>query len=60
VTLNIVDDGAGFDPDSVAGHPQRGIGLRNMIERLDAIGGQLEITSSSAGTVVRASVDLKN
>lgn len=60
VTLSIADDGEGFDPEGVAGHPQRGIGLRNMIERLDAIGGQLDITSSNAGTTVRASVDLEH
>jgi two-component system NarL family sensor kinase len=58
--LTIVDDGAGFDPEGVATHPQRGIGLRNMMERLDAIGGALDITSSQAGTTVRASVELKD
>jgi len=58
LTLAILDDGAGFDLDDVATHPQRGIGLRNMQERLDAIGGALQITSSKAGTTVRASVDL--
>jgi two-component system NarL family sensor kinase len=60
VTLTIADDGAGFDPEHVAGHPQHGIGLRNMMERLDAIGGQLDIDSSNAGTTVRAAVDLKD
>lgn len=58
LTLAIRDDGAGFDADDVAKHPQRGIGLRNMLERLDAIGGQLRITSSAAGTTVCAIVDL--
>jgi two-component system NarL family sensor kinase len=58
LTLAIQDDGAGFDTEDVAVHPQRGIGLRNMMERLDAIGGALDITSSAAGTTVRASVDL--
>jgi two-component system NarL family sensor kinase len=60
IVLTIADDGAGFDPEGVATHPQRGIGLTNMIERLDAIGGQLDIASSAAGTTVRASVDLKD
>jgi two-component system NarL family sensor kinase len=60
LTLAIEDDGAGFDLDGVATHPQRGIGLRNMMERLDAIGGALDITSSAAGTTVRASVDLSH
>jgi two-component system NarL family sensor kinase len=60
LTLAILDDGAGFDTEDVAVHPQRGIGLRNMMERLDAIGGALHITSSATGTTVRASVDLSN
>jgi two-component system NarL family sensor kinase len=46
------DDGAGFDADGVAEHPKRGIGLRNMMERMDAIGGRFEIASAGAGTVV--------
>jgi two-component system NarL family sensor kinase len=60
LTLAIQDDGAGFDTEDVAVHPQRGIGLRNMMERLDAIGGLLQITSSKAGTTVRAIVDLSH
>jgi len=60
LTLTIADDGAGFDAESVATHPQRGIGLRNMLERLEAIGGTLDITSSRAGTTVRAGVELKD
>lgn len=59
LTLSIVDDGAGFDADSVAVHPQRGIGLRNMMERMDAIGGHLAIESSPQGTRVVASIDLE-
>jgi two-component system NarL family sensor kinase len=55
-TLIIADDGAGFDIDGVAVHPKRGIGLRNMMERMDAVGGTLQITSSAGGTVVRATV----
>jgi two-component system NarL family sensor kinase len=59
VLLTIADDGAGFDAEGVATHPQRGIGLRNMMERLDAIGGHLDIASSAAGTTVCASVELE-
>jgi two-component system NarL family sensor kinase len=57
VTLSIADDGSGFDPVGVASHPKRGIGLRNMMERMDAIGGHLNIASTSAGTTVQASVE---
>jgi two-component system NarL family sensor kinase len=59
LSLSILDDGGGFDADSVAVHPQRGIGLRNMMERMEAIGGRLAITSSPQGTRVVASIDLK-
>ncbi|MET3134652.1 two-component system NarL family sensor kinase [Oxalobacteraceae bacterium GrIS 1.11] len=58
VELRIADDGVGFDIDGIALHPQRGIGLRNMMERMEAIGGTLQITSSPAGTVVLAWLDL--
>jgi two-component system NarL family sensor kinase len=54
VTLRIQDDGAGFDADGIAEHPKRGIGLRNMMERMDAIGGRFDIVSSASGTVVTA------
>jgi two-component system NarL family sensor kinase len=59
VLLTIVDDGGGFDAQGVETHPQRGIGLRNMVERLDAIGGTLGISSTAAGTTVCASVELE-
>ncbi len=58
VTLTVRDDGIGFDAAGIAQHPQRGIGLRNMLERMDAIGGRLHIASSNTGTVVRAAVEL--
>ncbi len=57
VTLSISDDGTGFDTAGIAQHPQRGIGLRNMMERMEAIGGRFALSSSPAGTSVRAHVD---
>jgi len=57
VTLTVSDDGTGFDTAGIAQHPQRGIGLRNMMERMDAIGGRFELISGADGTVVRAHVD---
>ncbi|MYN45053.1 histidine kinase [Pseudoduganella sp. FT93W] len=54
VTLCIRDDGKGFDAEGIALHPQRGIGLRNMMERMDAIGGRFSIESGSTGTVLTA------
>lgn len=58
MTLTVRDDGSGFDSKRVALHPKRGIGLRNMMERMDAIGGRLDIASSTAGTTVKASVEI--
>lgn len=57
VTLAISDDGVGFDAAGIAQHPQRGIGLRNMMERMESIGGRFELTSDADGTVVRARVE---
>lgn len=54
VTLCIRDDGKGFDAEGIALHPQRGIGLRNMMERMDAIGGRFSIESGSGGTLLTA------
>lgn len=54
--LRICDDGVGFDIDGVAQHPKRGIGLRNMHERLETIGGTLQVISSATGTTVIATL----
>lgn len=45
VRMAVTDDGQGFDSAAVHLHPERGIGLRNMRERLAAIGGRLHIQS---------------
>ena len=48
IALTIVDDGVGFDVEAVWG---RGLGLVSMHERVEALGGTLEIRSSpGAGT----------
>jgi two-component system NarL family sensor kinase len=49
VELSVNDDGCGFDPDAISQHPTLGIGLRNMRERLAAIGGQFEVQSDTLG-----------
>ena len=54
--LSVTDDGVGFDINGVAQHPKRGIGLRNMHERLAAIGDTLQVVSSAAGTTVSATL----
>jgi two-component system NarL family sensor kinase len=56
VQLGIEDDGQGFNAEDLSAHPRRGIGLRNMRERLAAIGGTLELASRSGRTALRAVV----
>jgi two-component system NarL family sensor kinase len=54
--LRVIDDGRGFDVESVRLHPRRGIGLRNMRERLASIGGRLTVLSWAGRTQVVADV----
>ncbi|MGC9454257.1 MAG: PAS domain-containing sensor histidine kinase [Phycisphaerae bacterium] len=55
VTLRVTDDGKGFDPENVAGH---GLGLSSMTERMEAVGGTLDINSRPGHTEVVATVPL--
>ncbi|HLV99522.1 MAG TPA: sensor histidine kinase [Ktedonobacterales bacterium] len=50
VTLVILDNGQGFDPTVATA----GFGLRNMRERIAALGGDLVIASSPEGTQITA------
>ena len=56
VLLRVQDNGCGFDTEAVLHHPSRGIGLRNMRERLASIDGQLLVQSRPGSTVVLAEV----
>jgi signal transduction histidine kinase len=59
-TLEVSDDGVGFDPDS-APLNQTGIGLFIMRERIALIDGNLRVTGSAGGgTSVIASVPLRS
>ncbi len=52
-TLAIEDDGVGFDPAIVAGSMEGGFGLASMRERVEAIGGRLDVhTAPNEGTRV--------
>jgi signal transduction histidine kinase len=53
--LTIEDDGRGFDVHTVVGG---GIGLRSIRERVEALGGELDITSSGRGTIIRVQLPL--
>lgn len=52
--LRIVDDGIGFDVPAIRVDPRRGIGLRNMRERVESIGGSFTIDSRPGRTAVLA------
>lgn len=53
--MSITDDGQGFDSQAMHQHPARGIGLRNMRERLDSVGGSLLISAAPGhGTQIEA------
>ncbi|HUL84887.1 MAG TPA: histidine kinase [Actinomycetota bacterium] len=52
LSFEVRDDGRGFEPDHASGS-----GIQGMADRLDAIGGSLEVDSTpGAGTVVRGRI----
>jgi light-regulated signal transduction histidine kinase (bacteriophytochrome) len=52
VLITVSDAGVGYDPASAVASPKRGLGLRNMRERLSLIGGSLRMQSRpGSGTV---------
>lgn len=54
VRLTISDDGRGFDFAEVQQDPRRGIGLRNMRERMSALSGNLTFHTNAQGTTLQA------
>jgi signal transduction histidine kinase len=56
LVFTVTDDGIGFDRGSVA----YGTGMQGMADRLDAIGGSLEVRSvPGAGTTLSGSVPVR-
>jgi signal transduction histidine kinase len=56
LTFEVRDDGVGFDP----GVTGMGTGLQGMTDRLGALGGTVNVTSSpGAGTTVRGSLPIE-
>jgi len=57
--LEIEDQGKGF-PAHLTGQTEvlssTGVGLRGMIERMRQLGGNLELSSTAKGSIVRASI----
>lgn len=59
VTLDIFDDGAGFDPEVPRLSAHGGFGLHGMRRRIDELGGAFTVESAPGeGTVLAASVPL--
>jgi signal transduction histidine kinase len=61
VMLNIIDDGVGFQTDTVLEGPHpRGLGIIGMQERVKGLGGQFNLFSKAGnGTELFVSVPLK-
>jgi len=53
-SLTVMDNGRGFDVATVERQPGGGIGLLNMRERMEALGGRLFLRSGTNGTEVEA------
>jgi signal transduction histidine kinase len=51
----VEDDGSGFDP-SRERRNAHSVGIHGMIERVELLGGRLDIESSDTGTAIYASV----
>jgi two-component system, NarL family, sensor kinase len=56
ITMSVHDDGRGFDAESMRQNPSRGIGLRNMRERIETVGGQLAVWSQPGHTRISATL----
>ena len=54
--LKIIDDGVGFNVQAIRQDPRRGIGLRNMRERIESIGGTLSVVSRRGRTELSVDV----
>ncbi len=54
VTVEVADDGPGFNPDDVG---PTSLGLAGLRERVESLGGTFEITSAAPGTIVRMTLN---
>ncbi|HEY5859197.1 MAG TPA: ATP-binding protein, partial [Actinomycetota bacterium] len=54
-TFSVVDDGEGFEPSTM----RRGVGMRSMVERVESLGGSLDVRSRvGKGTTISATIPL--
>lgn len=59
ISLRVLDDGCGFDPEFVLAEPEKHFGLVGMRERIERLGGQFSIRSEKGkGTQVSAEIPL--
>jgi two-component system NarL family sensor kinase len=58
--LRIADNGSGMTWPAPARNRSGGLGLRNMQERIEQLGGTLRIMSTSKGTIIEAQVPLSH
>jgi two-component system nitrate/nitrite sensor histidine kinase NarX len=60
-TLTIQDDGVGFDPSTISGSMDGGFGLASMRERVEQIGGRLDVhTAPNEGTSIVVRLDAED
>ena len=60
-TLDVSDDGRGFDLDAVTARGRRNFGLQFMRDRAELIGAHVEVQSHpSGGTLVRLAIPIEN
>ncbi len=60
-TLTIEDDGVGFEPSTVSSSMEGGFGLASMRERVEQIGGRLDVhTAPNAGTTIVVRLDAED
>ncbi len=59
-TLRISDNGRGFEGGAHGQGSGNGLGLRNMQERIEQIGGTLRVLSSRSGLAIEATVPLSH
>lgn len=58
VRMAITDDGCGFDVEGVSRSTTTGIGLHNIRERVEHLGGALALASTEGGTVLEVTLPL--
>ncbi len=56
LVLELRDDGCGFDVVATSRHAREGLGLTNMRERVETLGGQFNLLSTPGATTVRATL----